>query len=94
VGGVGAGGKSEVKEVFGARKTARMVEAMGDAPFFAATWLEPLRVYPRWLVLLCVAVMAGGVLALVAKPLKWGLYAGLAGLLVAFLAGFAWWLEA
>ena len=35
----------------------------------ASAWLEPLRAYPRWLVLLCVAVVAGGLLALVAKPL-------------------------
>lgn len=56
-------------------------------------WLEPLREYPRWLVLLCVATVAGGLLALIAKPLKWGLYAGLAGLLAAFMTGFAWWLE-
>lgn len=71
-----------------------MVGAMSDALIFASTWLEPLRAYPRWLVLLCVAVVAGGVLALAAKPLKWGLYAGLVGLLAVFMAGFAWWLEA
>jgi uncharacterized membrane protein YjjP (DUF1212 family) len=59
----------------------------------ALAWLEPLRAYPRWLVLLCVAIVVGGVLALVAKPLKWGLYAGLAGLLAVFMSGFAWWLE-
>ena len=59
----------------------------------ALGWLEPLRAYPRWLVLVCVAIVAGGVLALVAKPLKWGLYAALAGLLAVFLAGFAVWLE-
>lgn len=66
---------------------------MAEAFSVATTWLEPLRVYPRWLVLLCVAVVAGGLLALIAKPLKWGLYAGLAALLGVFLAGFAWWLE-
>ena len=66
---------------------------MGESFVLATAWLEPLRVYPRGLVLLCVAVVAGGALALVAKPLKWGLYAGLAGLLAVFMAGFAWWLE-
>ena len=66
---------------------------MREAFIFASTWLEPLRVYPRWLVLLCVAVVAGGLLALFAKPVKWGLYAGLAGVLAVFMAGFAWWLE-
>ncbi len=66
---------------------------MGEAPLFAITWLEPLRVYPRWLVLLCVAVVAGGLLALLSKPLKWALYAGLLGVLAVFMAGFAWWLE-
>jgi uncharacterized membrane protein YjjP (DUF1212 family) len=66
---------------------------MGEAFTLATSWLEPLRVYPRWLVLLCVAVVAGGLLALIAKPLKWGLYAGLATLLGGFLAAFAWWLE-
>ena len=25
----------------------------------ALAWLEPLRVYPRWLVLVCVAIVAG-----------------------------------
>ncbi len=58
-----------------------------------AAWLEPLRHYPRWLVLACVAIVAGGVLTLLAKPLKWGLYAGLALILGVFMAGFAWWLE-
>ena len=67
---------------------------MVEAPVLALLpWLEPLRVYPRWLVLLCVAIVAGGLLALIAKPLKWGLYAGLALLLGVFLAGFAWWLD-
>ncbi len=66
---------------------------MGDFAFSLGEWLAPLRVYPRWLVLLCVAVVAGGLLALMAKPLQWGLYLGLAGALGGFLAAFAWWLE-
>jgi hypothetical protein len=70
-----------------------MVGAMAEALFFATTWLEPLRVYPRWLVLLSVAIVGGGLLALLARPLKWALYAGLAGVLAVFMAGFAWWLE-
>jgi hypothetical protein len=59
----------------------------------ALAWLEPLRFYPRWLVLSCVAIVAGGLLTLLAKPLKWGLYAGLALMLGVFMSGFAWWLE-
>jgi len=59
----------------------------------ALAWLEPLRVYPRWLVLACAAIVAGGVLALLAKPLKWGLYTLLAGFLAMAMTGFAWWLE-
>lgn len=66
---------------------------MVDAQILATSWLEPLRAYPRWLVLLCVAVVAGGLLALAARPLKWGLYAALVGMLAVFMAGFAWWLE-
>jgi hypothetical protein len=65
----------------------------GDHLFIATNWLEPLRAYPRWLVLSCVGIVAGGLFVLAAKPLKWALYAGLAGVLVLFLAGFAWWLE-
>jgi hypothetical protein len=67
---------------------------MDAAPLLASEWLEPLRAYPRWLVLLCVAIIGGALLALLAKPLKWGLYAGLVALLAVFLAAFAWWLEA
>lgn len=59
----------------------------------AIGFLEPLREYPRWLVLLCVAVAAGGVAVVVARSLKLALYAGLAALLLLFLGGFAWWLE-
>ncbi|MCU0793599.1 MAG: hypothetical protein MUE42_12295 [Opitutaceae bacterium] len=59
----------------------------------ANAFFEPLRVYPRWLVLLCAGIVAGAVLVLVARPLKWGLYLGLAGVLVLFLAALAWWLE-
>lgn len=54
--------------------------------------LESLRAYPRWLVLLCVAVVLGGFLALMAKPLKWALYLGLIGVFTIFMALFAWWL--
>ncbi len=63
---------------------------MPEIALIATGLLEPLRVYPRWLVLLCVAVVAGFVLVLVAKPLKWALYAGLVGLLAIFLAAFSW----
>jgi hypothetical protein len=63
----------------------------GEA-IIAVSWFEPLREYPRWLVLLCVAIVAGGLVAVAARPLKWALYAGLIGLLALFMAGFAWWL--
>lgn len=58
----------------------------------AAGFFEPLREYPRWLVLLCAGIVAGALLVLVAKPLKWGLYLGLAGVLGLFLTALAWWL--
>ena len=66
---------------------------MADFAANAIPWLEPLRVYPRWLVLLCLAIVLGGLLTLIARPLKWGLYAGLVGLLVLLLLCFVWWLE-
>ena len=64
----------------------------GNSLLIATHWLEPLRVYPRWLVLLCAAIVAGGLLVLVARPLKWTLYLGLTGVFVVFMAAFAWWL--
>lgn len=72
---------------------ARSVTGVSRILPVALAWLEPLRAYPRWLVLLCVAVVLGGLLAVAARPLKWALYAGLAGLLAVLMAGFAWWLE-
>lgn len=65
---------------------------MVEELFIAGGFFEPLRVYPRWLVLCCAGIVAGALLVLVAKPLKWGLYLGLAGVLVLFLAALAWWL--
>lgn len=66
---------------------------MADVFIETMSVLEPLRAYPRWLVLGCVAIVAGGLLALIARPLKWALYAGLALVLGVFMSGFAWWLE-
>jgi hypothetical protein len=66
---------------------------MGTIASLAPEWLEPLRAYPRWLVLLCVAVVTAGLLALLARPLKWGLYLGLVGVGALGLLGFAAWLE-
>jgi hypothetical protein len=66
---------------------------MGTVAALAPDWLEPLRVYPRWLVLLCVAVVTAGLLALLARPLKWGLYLGLVSVGALGLMGFAAWLE-
>ena len=65
---------------------------MGTVTTFAAEWLEPLRAYPRWLVLLGAAVATASVLILLAKALKWGLYLGLAGLGALVVFGFAVWL--
>lgn len=66
---------------------------MFEVTLLADGFWEPLRVYPRWLVLSCVAIVLGGLFVVIAKPLKWALYAGLAGLLVLLLTIFAWWLE-
>ncbi|RRJ94245.1 hypothetical protein Ga0100231_007600 [Opitutaceae bacterium TAV4] len=60
-----------------------------DTPLIS---LESLRAYPAWLVLACVGVLAGGGLFLLAKPLKWGLYALLAGVFIAILGAAATWL--
>lgn len=54
--------------------------------------LESLRAYPAWLVLTCVAVLVGGLLLLLAKPLKWGLYAFLTGIFLVVLGAAAAWL--
>lgn len=66
---------------------------MGTAANFASAWLEPLRVYPRWLVLLCLAVVTASLLTLLAKPLRWTLYLILIGLGAIILLGFAIWLH-
>ena len=88
VGGETPGGKSEVGCTRDRVRHGR--RGMLAADLIASEWLEALRAYPRWLVLLCAGVAGGCVLALVAKPLKWMLYAGLAGLLGIFLLGVAW----
>lgn len=44
------------------------------------SWLQPLRAYPSWFVLACVAFTAGPIIWLIAKVLKWSVYG--AGLLV------------
>jgi hypothetical protein len=58
------------------------------------TWLQPLRDYPRWFVLLSFMFVAGVVIWVIAKLLKWSIYA--AGLVVfATITGaFALWLWA
>ena len=76
-----------------ARKiVANTVAGVSEVVLIATGLLEPLRAYPRWLVLLCVAIVLGGVLALAAKPLKWVLYLVLVGVFAVFMAAFAWWL--
>ncbi|AHF90901.1 hypothetical protein OpiT1DRAFT_02759 [Opitutaceae bacterium TAV1] len=62
-----------------------------DTPLLS---FESLRAYPHWLVLVCVGVLVGGLLIALAKPLKWGLYALLAGLFLAALGAVAAWLAA
>jgi len=66
---------------------------VSEVAYIATGLMEPLRVYPQWLVLLCATMVLGGLLVVVAKPLKWALYAGLLGVLVLFIAAFAWWLD-
>lgn len=66
---------------------------MVAAIVIATSLLEPLRAYPRWLVLGCLGLVGVVVLVIAAKALKWMLYASLFGLLVLFLCGVAWWLE-
>jgi len=66
---------------------------MGTVASLAPEWLEPLRAYPRWLVLLCMAVATAGLLTLLAKPLKWSLYLILITVGAVILLGFAVWLH-
>jgi hypothetical protein len=66
---------------------------MVAATVIATSLLEPLRFYPRWLVLTCLAVVGLGVCFVAAKTLKWMVYVSLFGLLIVFLLGAAWWLE-
>lgn len=66
---------------------------MLEDPGIAMGWMEPLREYPRWLVLGCAAVLAGGWLVVLAKFSKWAIYLGMAGLLVGLMGWLAWWLE-
>ena len=58
------------------------------------SWLQPLRDYPRWFVMLCFVLMTGSMLWTLAKALKWGVYA--TGLVVfsVLTGGFALWLWA
>jgi hypothetical protein len=58
------------------------------------TWLQPLRDYPRWFVLLSFMFVAGVVIWVIAKLLKWSIYA--AGLVVfaTITCAFALWLWA
>ncbi len=47
------------------------------------SWLEPLRAYPRGLVLLCAVLALAGALWVIAKVAKWVLYGVLAAFFVA-----------
>ena len=66
---------------------------MGTVASLAPEWLEPLRAYPSWLVLLCLAVTTASLLTLLAKPLRWSLYLVIIGLGALILLGFAAWLH-
>ena len=55
-------------------------------------WLQPLRDYPRWFVLLCFALAAAAAAYGIAKLLKWGAYAFCAVAFAVATAAFALWL--
>jgi hypothetical protein len=56
------------------------------------SWLQPLRAYPRGFVLVCFALMAGSLIWMVAKALKWSIYATALVVFAAVTGAFAVWL--
>jgi hypothetical protein len=55
-------------------------------------WLQPLREYPRWFVMLCFVLTAGAVTWIIAKILKWSVYATALVGFAAVTGAFALWL--
>ena len=58
------------------------------------SWLQPLRDYPRWFVLLSFVLTAGAVVWVVAKALKWSIYAAALVAFATITGAFALWLWA
>ena len=56
------------------------------------SWLEPLRAYPRGLVLVCVVLVLAAACWVVAKVAKWVFYAALAVFFVLTTIAIARWL--
>jgi hypothetical protein len=56
------------------------------------SWLHPLRAYPRGFVLACFALTLGTVIWVIAKMLKWSVYAVATVVFVVVTGGFAVWL--
>jgi hypothetical protein len=54
------------------------------------TWLDSLASYPHWFVVACVTLVAAAVIWVLAKLLKWGLYAIIALVLVSGLGASVW----
>jgi hypothetical protein len=56
------------------------------------SWLQPLREYPRWFVMLCFVLTAGAVVWAVTKLLKWSIYVVGVVVFAAVTGAFAVWL--
>ncbi|MFA6959489.1 MAG: hypothetical protein WC205_01910 [Opitutaceae bacterium] len=56
------------------------------------SWLQPLRSYPRWFVLICFAITAGAIIWVGAKALKWSVYTFAMVAFVVVNVAFAIWL--
>lgn len=54
------------------------------------TWLDSLAGYPHWFVAACLTLVAAAVIWVLAKLLKWGLYAIIALVLVGGLGVTVW----
>jgi hypothetical protein len=55
-------------------------------------WLQPLRAYPRGFVLVSFVLMAAAVIWLIAKVIKWSIYAMALLAFVGVTGAFALWL--
>ncbi len=58
------------------------------------SWLQPLRAYPRGFVLVAFVLMAGAIIWVIARAIKWSVYAVALLAFAAMTGTFALWLWA